>query len=79
MPLQPTTVKILQPGSMQWRKGILGAQQVRRPLQEEGQGQALWWGPQLRPQEAQGTYVMVLPVSTMTANCLGGVPRCRVA
>ena len=44
-----------------------------------GMRHTLWWGPQFRPQDAQGTYVIVLPVSTITANCLGGVPKCKVA
>ena len=34
-----------------------------------------WWlGPQPLPQVEQGTYVMVLPVSTITANFLAGDP-----
>jgi hypothetical protein len=41
-----------------------------------GSKAGLWWlGPHPVPQEAQGTYVIVLPVSTITANFLGGLPR----
>lgn len=40
-----------------------------------GSNAASWWlGPQPLPQVEQGTYVMVLPVSTITANFLAGDP-----
>lgn len=35
--------------------------------------------PHSEPQLAQGTYVMVLPVSTMTSKLRGGLPSCSVA
>ncbi len=45
-----------------------------------GSNAASWWlGPQPLPHVEQGTYVIVLPVSTITANFLAGVPRYSVA
>ena len=81
-----------QPEGHIWKGNIFKAQACQRVCAQDathqvrapacpagGMRHTLWWGPQFRPQDAQGTYVIVLPVSTITANCLGGVPRCKVA
>ena len=60
----------------------LGLVQPMREAVEEACGSkaASWWlGPQPLPQVEHGTYVIVLPVSTITANFLAGVPRYSVA
>jgi len=59
----------------QQQAGWIRAPAVGAPRTSGSNAASWWFGPHPLPHVAQGTYVMVLPVSTITANFLAGVPR----
>lgn len=78
--MQPVGCRVRQVGSKQELFARrLASFQMRASGSNAESPRAAWLGPQPLPQLEQGTYVMVLPVSTITANFLAGVPRYRVA
>jgi hypothetical protein len=64
----------LQGGLPQSQRSLLQAM-FAKVLDLSGSNASSWCLPHWLPQLAQGTYVIVLPVSMITVNRLGGVPR----